>query len=82
MKLTRNPKGWKAALLTMATGGILFLVCQIVAFILSDTTGDRWMPIFLVGCYIGLLIFLVGALGITIALITMLIRFRGTFVKK
>jgi TRAP-type C4-dicarboxylate transport system permease small subunit len=62
-----------SALLTAASGLIFFVLNLIVALRLSDTTGDRWIPVFRVGQLIGQIAFLVGMLGIVIVFVKDLI---------
>lgn len=67
--------GWKFALLIAFSGFILFVVSLAVAIMLSDTTGDRWIPVFRIGQLVGQIALLVGILGILIDCVTRLIRF-------
>lgn len=68
-------RGWGAALLTLFGGVILYLVSLRVAVALSDTEGDRYIPIFRFGQFIGMFAFLVGLLSVAIVLIKNLVRF-------
>lgn len=58
-----------------ASGLIFFVVNLFVALRLSDTTGDRWIPVFRVGQLIGQVAFLVGVLGVAIVFAIKLIRY-------
>jgi hypothetical protein len=68
---------WKSVLLLIVSGFVLTIACSLAAFRLADTTGDRWIPLFLVGALTGFFVFLVGGLGVVIGAMTELRRFLG-----
>jgi hypothetical protein len=68
-------KWLKFAFVAAAGGCVLFAVSLIIAIRLSDSTGDRWIPVFRIGQFIGQVAFLVGLLIILIGLLTKLVQF-------
>jgi len=64
---------WKTVIIALLGGLAIYAVSLTIALALSEGTGDRFIPIFIIGQMIGQFVFLIGILGCAIGAITELV---------
>ncbi len=74
MAVVKKLGDWKLALGVIAVGILTFSISLGVALALSESEGDKYIPVFLIGQMLGELLVAFGVLLLFIVVFTLLVR--------